>query len=123
VPSPASDFPGTLKVSLVEGDAVRAAYTPAAGDNTPLEVHVARLGFDLNTNVKAGENRGRKLLHDFVVLGLRSTKMTDSKAELRLTPNVAAPQEPGTRSAFAAWVTAPGELEPMQAVGGWLQER
>ena len=123
VPSAASDSPGTLKVSIVGGDAVSAAYAPAVSDNKPLELHVARLGFDLNTNVKAGENRGRKLLHDFVVIDLRSTKMSDGKAELRVTPNVAAPQQPGTRSAFAAWVTAPGELEPIQAVGGWLQER
>ena len=83
-------------------------------------MHVARLGFGLNINVKAGENSGRKLLHDFVVLSLDTARMNDGKAELRMA---AAPERAAaaSRTAIAAWLTEPGQMEPIQAVGGWLR--
>jgi hypothetical protein len=71
--------------------------------------------------VKAGENRGRKLQHDFVVLTLAkasSKRSGDSfQAELSLIP---ASRVLLKRSAVAAWVTRRGDLQPLQAVGGWL---
>ncbi|MEP6586513.1 MAG: DUF1223 domain-containing protein, partial [Candidatus Udaeobacter sp.] len=75
-------------------------------------------GFDLTSNVKAGENSGRKLLHDFVVLALTTEKMQAGKAEVRL-PEASVQPVANTRSAIVAWVTEPGQLEPIQAVGGW----
>lgn len=116
VPSASSESPGALKLSVTDSDAVRATFQ----SDKPLDVHVARLGFGLNVNVKAGENSGRKLLHDFVVLSLETAKMNDGKAELR------APVAPGKenvdgRTAIVAWVTEPGQIEPIQAVGGWVR--
>ncbi len=120
VPSAASESPGTLKVSLADGERITASFQPAAGENRPLELHVARLGFGLNINVKAGENSGRKLLHDFVVLGLETAKMTGGKTETRL-PVAAGQQDAKLRYGLSAWITEPGQIEPIQAVGGWLQ--
>ena len=42
----------------------------------PVELEVALLGADLESNVKGGENSGRKLRHDFVVLDLAKIDMT-----------------------------------------------
>ena len=81
------------------------------------DVHVARLGFDLKINVKAGENSGRKLSHDFVVLSLTDAPLTSGGAELHLASGPA--QASGSREAVAAWITERGQLEPIQAVGGW----
>jgi hypothetical protein len=119
VPTADTDTPGTLRVSVTNQNAVSATFDSAAATSRPLELHVARLGFGLNINVKAGENSGRKLLHDFVVLSLDSGKMAAGKAELRVSPKPAS-AAPSARTAIAAWVTAPGEMEPIQAVGGWL---
>jgi hypothetical protein len=77
-----------------------------------------RLGFSATSNVTAGENAGRKLIHDFVVLGLTSETMKSGTRELRLPPPLASTAEP--RTALAAWVTQAGQIEPLQAVGGWL---
>jgi hypothetical protein len=74
----------------------------------------------MTINVKAGENSGRKLQHDFVVLAMESTRMTDGEAELT-SPAILRPQDANSRIAIAAWVTEPGKLEPIQAVGGWLR--
>ncbi len=120
IPGAGTDSPGVLKVSLSAGGAVALDFKFLSDDARPLEVHVARLGFDLSTNVKAGENSGRKLRHDFVVLSLNSAPMQSSKAQLQL-PAPAGAAAASSRGAIAAWVTASGQVEPIQAVGGWLR--
>jgi hypothetical protein len=120
VPSASNESPGALKLSVANGESISAAFKPANGESKPLELHVAQLGFGLNINVKAGENRGRKLLHDFVVLSLETAKMSGGKAELR-APAPAGPGATASRGAIVAWVTEPGQIEPIQAVGGWLR--
>jgi hypothetical protein len=62
----------------------------------------------------AGENNGRNLRQDFVVLSLANEKMVNGKAEVHLIVDSRA-------GAIAAWITAPNQLEPIQAVGGWLR--
>ncbi len=62
-------------------------------------MHVARLGFDQKINVKAGENSGRKLLHDFVVLSLVSGPLNSDETKIRL-PVSAARLEPNPRGAI-----------------------
>lgn len=120
VPSAASESPGTLKLSLTGDDRIIASFQPAAGESKPLDLHVARLGFGMNINVKAGENSGRKLQHDFVVLSLETAKLTGGKSESRL-PVAAGQKDTSSRGAIVAWVTEPGQIEPIQAVGGWLR--
>jgi hypothetical protein len=94
-----------------------APSTPIAGS---LDVHVAVLGFGLKTEVRAGENGGRTLEHDFVVLGYRTLPATRSEAlytaEFTLPP-VNAESE---RQAVAAWLSARNDPGPVQVVGGWL---
>ena len=119
VPPANADSAGTLKISLGHGDALRATFDPAVADKRELDLHVARLGFGLNIQVKAGENSGRKLLHDFVVLSVDRAKMTAGSAELRLSAKPPAAAASAS-TAVAAWLTAPGEMEPIQVVGGWL---
>ncbi len=75
---------------------------------------------DLETRVRAGENDGRTLHHDFVVLGLASLplEVTDGvyRAVTTLPPVGSAP----ARRAIAAWVSTSDSQAPIQAVGGYL---
>jgi hypothetical protein len=120
VPAAGKEDAGVLKVTA-DNDVVKASSAAAAPNAADRELHVARLGFGLNTNVKAGENRGRKLLHDFVVLSLATVPLNPDGTELRL-PSSSAKTPVDSREAIAAvWVTAAGEAEPLQAVGGWLR--
>lgn len=113
---------GLLTARSEDGRQWTLHFQPAAGSaSSACEFHAALLGFDLSSNVKGGENRGRKLGHDFVVLTLASSAGTRSgdaaQAALALKPNPAfAPR----RLAIAAWVTPSKSLQPVQAVGGWL---
>jgi hypothetical protein len=93
-----------------------------AGGTRPdrLDIHLALLGFGLSTQVQDGENQGRTLQHDFVVLAYEHTPMlrgdTDFRAHLDL-PTITVEV---SRKAVAAWVSLPNNPQPLQAVGGWL---
>ncbi|HSP45212.1 MAG TPA: DUF1223 domain-containing protein, partial [Chthoniobacterales bacterium] len=113
LPAAATETPGVLKIS-VNGDRVAATFKPLAAANVRYDIHVARLGFSATADVTAGENSGRRLIHDFVVLGLTNETMKSGTKELRLPAPIASTAEP--RMALAAWVTQAGKIEPIQAV-------
>lgn len=119
VPSATAETTGTLKISIIDGENVVASFQPTNGETKRLELHVARLGFGLNVNVKAGENSGRKLLRDFVVLSLEHAELVSGRVELKV-PDASTNQDVNSRGAIVAWITEPGQLEPIQAAGGWL---
>jgi hypothetical protein len=119
IPPAGAETPGALKIA-VNGERVIAMFKPVASAERHYEIHLARLGFALSEDVTAGENNGRKLVHDFVVLGLTSEGMKSGMKELRLPADSSKPAA-GSRSAVAAWVTQSGQMEPIQAVGGWIQ--
>ena len=97
------------------------SFAPANRDGADYEAHAALLAGGLSSNVKAGENRGRLLSHDFVVLALvkASLAYNGSLAQgeflLNNQPNAAK-----SDLALAVWITAAGRLESLQATGGWL---
>jgi len=86
-----------------------------------LEVHAALLASGLSSDVKAGENRGYRLTHDFVIMNIVAAPLTrggdiargEFVLEARLNDAVGS-------IALAVWITQPGHLEPFQATGGWL---
>ncbi len=119
-PSAASDSPGTLQVELGDDKIIRATFISKKNSEAPLELHAARLGFGLKVSVRAGENSGRQLQHDFVVLGTETTSMSGGKASLHL-PVASAQSDSGARNALVVWLTEPGQLEPIQTAGDWLK--
>src|SRR5256714_2233153 len=69
LPDASTDAPGILKITI-DGERVTAAFKASPGSSGRYDIHVARLGFSLAADVTAGENTGKKLSQDFVVLGL-----------------------------------------------------
>lgn len=112
VPATATETPGVLKLSIKDQKIV-AEFVSTNGAKD-LDLHLATLGFDLATKITAGENGGRNLKQDFVVLSLANEKMSGGKSELQLKNDSRA-------GAIAAWITVPNQIEPIQAVGGWLR--
>jgi hypothetical protein len=72
--SAATEAAGVLKV-ILNGDRLSATFKPATGGAQRYDLHVAQLGFSMTADVTAGENNGRKLSHDFVVLGFTTERM------------------------------------------------
>jgi hypothetical protein len=112
---------GVLKVGSTEKDRWQATFQPANVENGKYEIHAALLSGGLSSDVKAGENRGRRLIHDFAVLNFVTVLMTRNGDTLHsqfiLPPR---PGVAGSSVAVAVWVTHAEALEPLQATGGWL---
>src|SRR5438874_13315973 len=110
---------GVLRVSVGNDGKVSATFAPDTMQARPLALNVVLLGNDLESDVKRGENSGRKLRHDFVVLGFAKIDMMHEANHW--TGSVALPRQSGNDkpSALAAWVTENGT--PIQATGGWLR--
>jgi len=116
-PPPAA---GVITLDIAsDGARVDASY--AAPSQQPLELHLAILGFDLETKVRAGENDGRVLRHDFVVLGYQRIAMQGSGSRFVATATLPTPRIAAPRHALAAWVSQQGNPAPLQAAGGWLK--
>jgi hypothetical protein len=112
---------GRLRVTLSDDGKVGATFVVESTQPRALALNVALLGNDLESDVKRGENSGRKLHHDFVVLQLAKSNMVASAGSW--SGSLSLPKEGGDDkpSALAAWV-AVGEIDPpIQATGGWLQ--
>ena len=60
-----------------------ARFTPAGATNGSYEIHAALLAGGLVSEVKAGENRGRTLPHEFAVVDLVQLGMTTSNGVVR----------------------------------------
>jgi len=123
LPPTTSNRVGALQGLSADGSFWSLTFQPTdSAALGPYEFHAALLGFELTSDVKAGENRGRKLDHDFVVLKLekatsrRENKNFQANITLRLRDGGIATKPRG----IAVWVTLPNNPEPLQAVGGWL---
>jgi hypothetical protein len=117
----ASTKVGVLRVSAGGDGKVSATFVPEITQFRTLTLNVALLGNDLESDVKRGENSGRKLRHDFVVLQLAKSEMTN-QGNL-WTGSVLLSSNAGTDkpTALAAWVQSGETAPPIQATGGWLK--
>ena len=105
--------PGNLAVTISD-QKLSARFQDSA---RPLELHVALLGFGIETPIERGENRNRTLRQEFVVLAHEVHGAANGHWDVRLPggdPRLA------DRHAVAIWVSEPGKPAPLQATGGWL---
>jgi hypothetical protein len=112
---------GNLILTSLDANRWEAEFVPIKSLDTGYELRVAPLAGGLNSDVRAGENRGRHLQHEFVVLHLLDVPMAMSNGVARSQFILDAKQYPSARIlALTAWVARQGRLEPLQAAGGWL---
>ena len=113
--------PGVLIATSADRSHWRVSFRPSTPPAWEYQAYAALLANGLVSDVKAGENRGRRLRHDFVALELVSQTLTNQNGTYLGEFTIAPPPWAATnRLALAAWITLPGQLRPWQAVGGWL---
>jgi len=105
----------------VDGHQVAALFYPTKMHGEELQLHLAVLGMNLETQVRAGENKGRLLRHDFVALGMTSVSLTRSGAAYRVTTSLPEAGNETDSHALVAWVSETTSQAPIQSVGGFLQ--
>ncbi len=118
----ASEQVGILNVTYDQGKAA-FVFTPTANDQSVGKAYIALLGAGIEADIPAGENKGKTLDHDFVVLDLQQLKLSKNEegqfvANLpNLKSDLTAP-----RYALAAWVTNANDSAPIQAAGTWIDK-
>ena len=123
-PSASSLQVGVLEVTSTDLSHWHVEFSSLHANPSNFEFHAALLVSDLSSEVKAGENRGRRLVHDFVALELaKGVLSTSGKAALGDFTFHGTRKGAEGRLAVAVWLSSPGSLEPVQATGGWLPER
>ena len=122
VPKSGRTKPGVLTVSSVASNRWTVKFVPTTAGAKGFEVHAARLASGLRSDVKSGENGGRRLIHDFVVLTQVNAPLTIAGSEA--TGEFVLPRGPASsgRLALAVWITPASGLAPLQATGGWLEQ-
>lgn len=123
VPVPAEDPPGSLSLEIIDAARARVTFQPLQSRPAALSATVAVLGSGLVSAIEAGENRGRRLDHDFVVLGTMQVPMQGEAGKYVSELVLPAPVVPAARYAYAAWVSAGADPAPLQSVGGWADGR
>ncbi|MDE1465543.1 DUF1223 domain-containing protein [Spartinivicinus poritis] len=82
------------------------------------QANFALLGFNLQTAIKAGENRGKHLAHDFVVLDFQ--QQVSEKSIWQFT--IPAALLNNQKLAVVSWITRPERFRPVQTVAGWIEK-
>jgi hypothetical protein len=103
----------------IEHDDVAARFDASEDDLGDLILHVAILGMNLQTEIRAGENAGKTLRHDFVVVGLTSVALEYSDGDYVATTKLPHTIKTNDR-AIVAWVSNEQQQAPIQSTGGFL---
>ncbi len=116
---PPSKTAGILKLHI-KNNIIDIEFTPSQPHEDTLYINTSLLGFGLETDVKAGENKGKTLTHDFVALSHNKTIMTSTNGQY--TARLPLPHSRHTAKylGITAWVNTTKSLIPLQAVGGLL---
>ena len=120
-PAAVSAKPGILRLTMTDRTHAAIVFTPTTPPAGALHAELALLGGALESDVTRGENRGRKLRHDFTVLHFVRTSLTAVGSRFTAQIELPAKLEPAP-NAIAAWVVSGENPAPMQATGGWLRE-
>jgi hypothetical protein len=115
----ASATVGDLRLR-VEGRDVAVRFNPIAVDDSELILNIVVLGMNLETRVRAGENKGRTLRHDFAALGMISLPFEAVNGSYRAITRLPATSFQSRHRALVAWVSTSDAQAPIQAVGGFL---
>lgn len=112
---PATPKVGKLTLQITD-DQLQLNFAPLGTPPGELVAYVARLGFALQSKIARGENAGKILMHDFVVLSVQQANARGNNHwQTRVKPD---PR--GARQAIVAWLGSPDHPAPYQAVAAWL---
>lgn len=114
-----------VSLSFNPFDEPNAGSDSSLANSTATTAHLVLLGFDLDSEVRSGENRGVVLKHNFVALDhqLRTSAETLRQRDGETYRWKFQPFDLPAKQTLAivAWVQQANDIKPVQSVGGWLQ--
>lgn len=125
LPGVAGEFSGKIRAELNQSQ-LEISYHRNERVPEGIHVHAAILGFGIETNVPRGENAGKTLAHEFVVVGYHQAPMAaneGAESSMQWRASFSLPQTVDvamTRQALVLWVSERKDPKPIQVLGGWL---
>jgi hypothetical protein len=119
-----SSSPGRLIADL-NNNQISATFQPTQAilSGNSMQLHVAQLGMNFVSRVTGGENDGRILRHDFVVLNHETFPMNATLDSYVAKAKLTKPRIGTLSPAIAIWVSMKEDIRPIQATGGLLAQR
>ncbi|MCB0364105.1 MAG: DUF1223 domain-containing protein [Bdellovibrionaceae bacterium] len=116
--------PGRLKVIRKKELEFEVRFAAHGDKKEDYILHGVVLGNGLETKVPAGENEGRTLKHEFVVLTMEKVVLKRKGQEWVGNLTLPSPENSRARSySVAFWARKPDSMKPIQAVGGPIAYR
>ena len=112
--------PGVLSIDINE-NRYTARFEPEGNTVSEQSLYVAILGFGLTTPVRAGENKGELLNHDFVMLALKKQEGKNNRWQGELPAIPEGIENEAKQLAIVAWVSHSPLIVPVQSVAGWYR--
>ncbi|MCB0393976.1 MAG: DUF1223 domain-containing protein [Bdellovibrionales bacterium] len=107
----------SLQLTILRPNEVRLTWEGLSKGDV-FTMNYALLGFGLKTDVKSGENSGKRLVHDFAVLNWDQKELDNSKkSSLYQVPII---KNAPTKLGLAVWIERKGSPIPIQAAGSFL---
>ena len=113
---PSTANAGLLRVDIENG-VIKASYNTQEVRKQALDLHVALLGMNLQSDIKAGENAGKKAKHEFVVLQHNKKFSGNKQWQLKMPRPI---NVETNQYAIVAWISRADHPAPIQSTGGPL---
>ncbi len=118
---PEAQNTGVLAVD-VQGEVAQVRFKPTATTHRNVNINIALIGFGVSTVVRSGENKGRTLSHDFVVLAMNQEALQPEGTRFIATVDMPRSKIDAPRYGVVAWISANDSQRPIQTVGGMLPD-
>jgi hypothetical protein len=114
LPKPSSRKVGVLSLSVINGK-YQAEFSPHKTSDNVYVLNIAQLAMAVEQKVANGENGGRTLAHNFLVVAHQLNANQGRSWDGELASSLLA------ADAYAAWVSLPDTQKPLQVTGGYSQ--
>ena len=121
---PREERPSSIELKVFkETDGNYSVQAEGLRSGTSYSIRIAKLGLGIVSKIASGENSGKTLTHDFVVLDWKTKAVSDGKDSKVRFDAFATLDKKKTASKFAvvAWIEKTNSPAPLQAAGALLK--
>jgi hypothetical protein len=116
-----SATPGVLSAASPDGVKWNISFAPTDAAPAKFNIYAALLISGVSSEVKAGENQGRTLKHDFAAVKFQNAPAIQNGSVVEGAISLPWPKDlPAGQQAIAVWITKSSPFTIVQATGGWI---